>query len=402
MAALDGVRVIDLTQFESGTSCTETLAWLGADVLKIEEPGSGEQGRVASLDKSGFDPFYFILLNANKRSVTVNLRTEAGRDILRQLIAKADVFIENFAPGTIERLGFDYEAVRAINKRIIYAQIKGYDPEGPYGSFVSLDPIGQAVGGALSITGTPETLPLKPGPTIADTGTGLHMAIGILAALYQRESSGAGQRINVAMQEAVINYCRVSYVKTLSTGAASGRYGNAFQLATAPANIYPCKPHGPNDYVMIYTSRNPKSTMWPRLLDAIGRSDVKGDERFASPEIRAQNAKAVDEIVAAWTTQHTKQEVMEHLGAAGVPAGAVFDTLELSTDPHLRKNGTFVTVDHPERGPLTMPGWPVHMSDSCVPVKPAPLLGQHTAEVLAEVLGLDAAQLSKLKADAVI
>src|ERR687888_139600 len=218
--ALSGVRVIDLTQFEAGTSCTETLAWLGADVIKVEEPTQGDQGRRASTDKPGVDSYYFMLLNANKKSVTLNLKDERGKEVMRKLIAEGDVMVENFAPGVIERLGFGYDEVRKINPRIIYAQIKGFAPEGPYGNYLAFDMIAQSVGGALSTTGEIDGRPLKPGPTIGDTGSGLHTAIGILAALYQRQITGRGQRIEVAMQEAVINFCRIAYASQLLRNTA--------------------------------------------------------------------------------------------------------------------------------------------------------------------------------------
>ncbi|HKF78203.1 MAG TPA: CoA transferase, partial [Candidatus Dormibacteraeota bacterium] len=246
-AALSGIRVVDLTQFEAGPSCTETLAWLGADVVKVEPPGRGEQGRGASTDQPGLDSYYFLLLNANKRSVTLNLRHPEGTAIMRELLRHADVFVENLRPGSVERLGLGYEAVRELNPRLVYAQVKGFPADGPYGEFLSFDPIGQAVGGAVSLTGTPDGRPLKPGPTIADTGTGLHCAIGILAALHQRERTGLGQRVEVAMQEAVINYCRISYARQALTGRGAERAGNRSQLGlTAPSDVFPCRPGGPN------------------------------------------------------------------------------------------------------------------------------------------------------------
>lgn len=397
MAALEGIRVVDLTQFEAGTSCTESLAWLGADVLKIEEPTRGEQGRYSSRDVPEFDSYYFLLLNANKRSVTLNLRDSAGKDLLRKLIAQADVFIENYAPGAIERLGFDYDTVRDINPRIIYAQIKGFDPDGPYGNFLSLDPIAQAAGGSVSVTGTPGGPPVKPGPTIADTGTGLHVVIGIVAALYQREHTGEGQRVRVAMQEAVVNYSRISFSKGLMTGQPAGRYGNSVQLDAAPSNLYPCKPGGPNDYVMVYASRAPGSVHWKRLLGVIGHPELRDDPRFATPQDRKRHQAEVDKLISDWTSQHTKQEAMQLIGEQGVPSGAIFDTLELSTDEHLRKNGAFVTVQHPQRGEFVMPGWPVRMSASHVPVVAAPLLGQHTDEVLTNLLGLERDEIDALR-----
>lgn len=401
-AALSGVRIVDLTQFEAGPSCTETLAWLGADVIKVEPPGRGEQGRGASTDEPGLDSHYFLLLNANKRSVTLNLRHPEGKSLLRRLLEGADVFVENLRPGSVERLGFSYDAVREINPGIIYAQVKGYPPDGPFGQFPSFDPIGQAVGGAVSLTGHPDGAPVKPGPTIGDTGTGLHCAIGILAALFQRQHTGLGQRIEVTMQEAVINYCRISYSRQAITGQPAERFGNQSQIGmSAPSGIFPCHPGGPNDYIFIYTNRA-NNDQWHRLLDVVGLPELKDDPRFGGAVERAQHQDVIDQLLATWTRPRTKRQAMEELGAAGVPAGAVFDTLELSEDPHLRRRGTFVTVDHPERGTFTMPGWPVKMSCSQVPVTAAPLLGQHNRAVYGDLLGLDEPELIRLASEGVI
>ena len=223
-AALDGIRVVDLTQFEAGTSCTETLAWLGAEVIKVEPPGKGEQGRYAHAG-SGDSP-YFMLLNANKRSVTCNLKSEDGKKLLSKLIAEADVFVENFAPGVIERLGFSYDVVRGINPRMIYAQIKGFAPDGPFAKYLAFDPIAQAAGGGLSITGETDGRPLKPGLNVGDSGAGLHAVIGIVSALYQRQATGEGQRIEVSMQDAVINFGRIAYAAQAMFGKPAPRAGN--------------------------------------------------------------------------------------------------------------------------------------------------------------------------------
>jgi formyl-CoA transferase len=400
--ALSGVRVVDLTQFEAGPSCTEALAWLGADVIKVEPPGRGEQGRGASTENPSLDSHYFLLLNANKRSVTLNLRHPDGKALLLRLIADADVFIENLRPGAVERLGLGYDVVREVNPRIVYAQVKGYAPDGPFGTFPSFDPIGQATGGALSLTGSLDGPPLKPGPTIGDTGTGLHCAIGILAALYQRQRTGIGQRIEVAMQEAVINYCRISYSRQAITGRAAERFGNQSQIGmAAPSGIFPCQPGGPNDYVFIYTSRA-SDEQWHRLLDVVGRPDLKDDPRFAGAPRRARHRDVIDALLSSWTRSRTKRQAMEELGAAGVPAGAVFDTLELSEDADLRRRGMFVTLDHPRRGKITIPGWPVRMSGSHVPVTAAPLLGEHNRAVYGELLGLDEPELTRLRTEGVI
>ena len=400
--ALSGVRVIDLTQFEAGTSCTETLAWLGADVIKVEEPTQGDQGRRASTDKVGVDSYYFMLLNANKRSVTLSLKEEKGKAILRKMIEQADVFVENFGPGVIERLGFAYDEVSKINPRIIYAQVKGFAPDGPYGKFLAFDMIAQAAGGSLSTTGEKGGRPLKPGPTIGDTGTGLHTAIGILAALYQRQATGKGQRIEVAMQEAVINFGRIAYGALGLWNRVPERNGNQSVLGTsAPSEVFPCKGGGPNDYCYIYTTRA-GSHQWERLLNVMGREDLLDDPRYKTPQDRWDHRDEVDAIITEWTKSRDKRTVMETLGAAGVPAGAVFDIMELRDDPHLQKRGMMVTVKHPIRGDFTMPGWPVKMSESQVPVVTSPLLGEHNEDIYGELLGYTPEQVAELREAKVI
>jgi formyl-CoA transferase len=400
--ALAGVRVLDLTQFEAGTSATETLAWLGADVIKVENPAGGEQGRYASRDRPDADSYYFLLLNANKRSITCNLKSERGQALLRAMIPQADVFIENFAPGVIDRLGFGYDEVSRINPRIVYATIKGFGPGSPYENFLSFDMIAQATGGIMSITGEPDGRPIKPGTTVGDTGTGLHCAIGILAALYQCRQTGQGQLVQVAMQDAMTNYCRIAYATQARDNAPCPRTGNQVVLGTtAPSDSYRCKGDGPNDYVYIYSSRA-GNAQWERLLKVIGREDLLSDPRFATPQARADHVREVDAIVQAWCQDKGKYEVMETLGRAGVPAGAVMDTMELSEDPNLRAREIFVTVDHPVRGAFTMPGWPVKLSRSHVPVTPAPLLGADNEAVYGAWLGYTREQLADLKEEGVI
>ena len=401
-AALAGVRVVDLTQFEAGTACTEALAWLGAEVIKIEPPNGGEQGRKAGTDRVGVDSYYFMLLNANKRSVTLNLKEEEGRQALRRLIEKSDVFTENFGPGVIERLGFGYDVVSKINPRIIYAQIKGFAPDGPYGKFLSFDMIAQAVGGSLASTGEKGGRPIRPGPTMADTGTGLHTALGIVSALYQRHTTGRGQRIEVTMQDAVINFGRILYSSLALWGSHPPRNGNRSVLnGTAPSECYRCQGGGENDYCFIYCSRS-SNQHWERLLGIVGREDLIADPRFKTPRDRFLNQDEIDGVVENWTLQHDKRTVMEILGAARIPAGAVFDTQELRDDPHLRSRGTFVTVKHPVRGDFVMPGWPVKMSDSHVAICTSPLLGEHTEKVLSELLGYTAEQMAGLKEKKII
>jgi formyl-CoA transferase len=400
--ALAGVKVLDLSQFEAGTSATEALAWLGADVIKVENPQGGEQGRYSSTDMPGADSHYFLLLNANKRSITCNLKSERGKALLRAMIPQADVFIENFAPGVIERLGFGYDEVRALNPRIVYATIKGFAPGSRFEKFLSFDMIAQATGGVMSITGEPDGRPIKPGTTIGDTGTGLHCAIGILAALYQCRQTCEGQLVQVAMQDAMTNYCRIAYATQARLNAPCPRTGNQVVLGTtAPSDAYRCKGDGANDYVYIYSTRA-GNAQWERLLKVIGREDLLDDPRFATPQARADHVGEVDAIVQAWCRDKSKYQVMETLGRAGVPAGAVMDTMELSEDPSMREREIFVTVDHPVRGAFTMPGWPVKMSRSHVSVQAAPLLGADNEAVYGAWLGCTREQLADLKEEGVI
>jgi formyl-CoA transferase len=399
--ALAGIKVVDLTQFEAGTSITETLAWLGADVVKIENPNGGEQGRSASSERKDADSYYFMLLNANKRSVTLNLKDTRGKQMLRDLIAKADIFAENFAPGVIEKLGFSYEEVSKINPRIIYATVKGFGKGSPFEKNLAFDMIAQAAGGVMSITGEPDGRPLKPGVTLGDTGTGLHACIGVLAALFQRTVTGKGQKVEVAMQDAMVNYCRIAYSRQLLTNKACERNGNSVVLGNAPCEVFKCAPEGHNDYVFIYTSRA-TNAHWERLCEVIGREDMKNDPRFKTPPMRGNHAAEINAEIEKWTKKFTKHEAMQKLGASGVPCGAVMDTKELSDDPTMREREIFAEIDHPVRGKLVIPGWPVKMSESYVKVKASPVLGADTYDIYADMLGLSKADVDALKKDGVV
>lgn len=396
--ALAGVKILDLTQFEAGTSCTEMLAWLGADVIKVESPRMGEQGRWLLTEKPGVDSHYFMLLNANKRAITLNLKSDKGREIFLDLIRKVDILTENYSLGTLEGLGLGYDRLREINPRLIYLTIKGFGTFGPYSKYKSFDMIAQAAGGAMSLTGFPGSPPLKPGPTIGDTGTGMHAACGVLAAYIQRERTGKGQKVEVAMQEAVLNFVRVPMMATYLTQQPVARTGNRLGGA-GPADIFKCAPGGDNDYCYILCTT---PEMWESFCKVIGRPELIDDERFKDARSRGQNADALGEIVNAWTGSHTKHQVMKMLGEAGVPCGAVLDSVELLNDPHLRERGMITTVNHPVRGEFTMPGCPVRLEDSPAEVKAAPLHGQHNAEVYGEYLGLNGDDLEELKKQDVI
>jgi crotonobetainyl-CoA:carnitine CoA-transferase CaiB-like acyl-CoA transferase len=401
---LAGVRILDLTQFEAGPSCTEALAWLGAEVVKVENPQGGEAGRVMLGASSGQaqDSWYFLLFNANKKSVTVNLKSERGLALVKDMAKRADVMLENFAPGAIERLGLGYEAIRAVNPSIIYAQVKGFGTGGPYENNLAFDMIAQATGGIMSITGERDGPPLKPGVTLGDTGTGMLLAISILAALYRRRGTGQGERIEIAMQDAMLQYIRVALSTQATYGVAAQRNGAKVLSGFAvPSGIYQCMPGGPNDYVYVYTSRtNPAH--WRRLLEVIGRNDLIGDPRFDTGVARQEREGEIDAMIAAWTRRHDKREAMRVLGDAGVPAGAVFDTMELTEELDFERRGIMQTMEHPVAGPFRMPGWPVRFGGRTPQLKPAPLLGQHTHEVLGEWLGLGAEEIDQLANDKII
>src|SRR5438046_2514720 len=307
---LSGIKVLDLTQFEAGTSCTEALAWMGAEVVKVEPPNGGEAGR-----RGVADPYYFMAYNANKKSITVNLKSERGLELVKDMARKADVFTENFAPGAVERLGLGYDVVSALNPRIIYAQVKGFGAGSPYEKGLCFDPIAQACGGAMSITGEVDGRPIKPGPTIGDTGTGMLLGFSIVSALYQRNTTGKGRHLQVAMQDSVMHYSRGMFISQARSGKAATRNRGGVNV---PSGIFPCKPEGPNDYVYLLTSRaNPEH--WTRLVKLIGREDLIGDPRFDKASERVKHEAEVNEIVAEWTRQHTKEEAMALLSGAGVP-----------------------------------------------------------------------------------
>jgi formyl-CoA transferase len=404
--ALEGIRVLDLTQFEAGTTTTEILAWLGADVIKVERPGHGEQGRAANREKPDRDAFYFILLNANKRSVTLNMRTDKGKQMFTDMLKQADVLVENFGPGSMERLGFGPDEVMAINPKIIYGRIKGFATGSPYENFLVFDAVAQAVGGSTAVTGeSMDRRPVKPGPNLADTGSGIYCAVGILAALYDREVSGEGQLVEIAMQDAVINFCRILYAQAFRQGRPAERTGAKGALrSNSPSGLFPCAPGGPNDFVHIYGSRNNDvgNQQWNRLLETIGRPDMIGDPRLETPELRYQHNDLVDEIVSGWTMTLDKKAVMEQLGAAKIPVGAVYDTDELQQDEFLREHEIFVTVDHAAWGPLTIPGSPIRLSRSPVDIVAAPLLGQDNTDVYGELLGLSEKDVKELQGDGIV
>ncbi|MFM9943007.1 MAG: CaiB/BaiF CoA transferase family protein [Hyphomicrobiaceae bacterium] len=395
---LNGVRVLDLSQFEAGPSCTEALAWLGAEVVKVENPKLGDPGRAAVFGSPDKDSHYFLIFNANKKSITVDLKTAEGKKLVLDLAAKADVMVENFAPGAIERLGLGYDVVAKINPGIIYAQVKGFGEGSPFESGLAFDMIAQAAGGVMSISGYPDGPPAKPGNTLGDTGTGMLLAVSILGSLYEKSRTGKGQRLQVAMQDAMLHYIRIAFSTQARTGVAAGRAGaKTLSGANPPVGIYPCKGGGPNDYCYIYTSRaNPDH--WKRLCGLIGRPELADDPRYATVEARTPREAEIDEMISVWTRTLPKVEVMQRVSAAGVPSGAVMDTMELHNDVTFERRGIMQTMEHAKVGPFKMPAWPVRHNGKPPQVKPSPLLGENTGDVLHSWLGLDDKAVAALKA----
>lgn len=392
MHALDGMRILDMTQYEAGTSCTMMLGWLGADVVKIESP-QGDPGR-RTFGHGTPDSQYFLNYNTNKRSVVIDLQRPRGRELFLELAPHFDAFVENYGPGVMERLGLDYETVSAVHPRLIYARIKGFGLSGPYAGYKSFDPLAQAASGVFSVTGEPDGPPMRPGGTFADTGTGMQTALAIVAAYVQRQTTGRGQHIEISMQEVMTMFMRTAAVPSWGGGVVQRR-GNR---QGPPAGTYPCAPGGPNDYVHMLPAT---SRQWDTLCVAIGRPELADDPRFATGSARAEHADEIVGIVTEWTRRHTKHEAMRLLGEAGVPASAVFDTVDLFADPHLNERGFIEHIAHPVEGDVTLLGSPIRMSDSPVEFRRPPLLGEHADEVLGE-LGWSADAIAALRAEGVL
>jgi len=397
MPALDGMRILDLTQYEAGTSCTQALAWLGADVVKVERPGSGDPGRAAFEEYGAEESDYFLNWNSNKKSVTIALDKPEGRALLLRLAPRFDVLVENFGPGVVEKLDLDYDAVRQAHPGIIYGRIKGFGASGPYADYKCFDPVALAAGGAFSVTGEPGGPPMAPGPTIGDSGTGVQMALALVAAYVQKLRTGEGQLVEISMQEAVTYFMRTMIALGSKRGTrATPRRGSGMGALT---RLYSCAPGGPNDYVyvMAITPR-----MWHSLCAAIERPELERDPRFESGKLRRENQDALVAEIAAWTASHTKHEAMRRLAEAGVPASAVLDTLDLHQDPHLVERGFVRTIEHETMGPIRLLGWPPRLSRSEVAIEAAPLLGRHNEEVLAAELGLSEAEVTALRERGVV
>lgn len=411
MEALKGVRILDMTHVQAGPTCSQLLAWLGADVIKFEPP-QGDATRGQLRDVPGADSLYFTMLNCNKRSITVNMKSAEGKAVFADLVRKCDIVMENFGPGVLDRLGFTYEKIRDLNPRIVMGSIKGFGSSGPYADFKAYENVAQAMGGAMSTTGVPDGPPFVTGAQIGDSGTGLHLAIGLLAALHQAQRTGKGQYVEVAMMDGVMNLCRVKFrdhqrltrgplpeysVPTHRGMGAAPRAGNdsgGGQLG----NAIRCKPGGPNDFIYVVVQEAVWEALAKRIGPDLGQPGLATDARFATIGERRKNQNLMWELIGEFALKHTKREFMAILNPLDVPCGPIMSTEDLANDEHIRGRDMYVELDHPQRGKWFNVGMPIKLSDSPAVIKRSPLLGEHTDEILAEVLGYDEAKVASLKA----
>ena len=401
MTALEGVKILDMTHVQSGPTCTQILAYMGADVIKVERPGVGDATRTQLQDIPGVDSLYFTMLNGTKRSITLNPKTKEGNRIFAKLIETCDIMVENFAPGAIDRMGFPWEKIQEINPRMIYASVKGFGP-GPYEECKVYENVAQCTGGAASTTGELDGFPMVTGAQIGDSGTGIHLVAGILAALYQRTSTGRGQRVECAMQDAVLNLCRVKLrdQQRLAHGPlteypqySNGSFGEAVPRAGnasgggQPGWIVRCKgwETDPDAYIYVIT----QAAAFPALAKVIGHEGWNDDPEWNTPGARIPKLDKMFDIIEEWTMTKDKFEAMDILNPLNVPCGPILSMKELGDEPSLRATGTVVEVEHPERGKYLTVGNPIKLSDSPAKVRRSPLLGEHTDEILKEVVGLD-------------
>ena len=414
MKALDGVRILDMTHVQSGPTCTQLLAWFGADVIKVERPGVGDATRGQLRDIPDVDSLYFTVLNHNKRSITLNTKSVEGKNIFTRLIEECDVMVENFAPGALDRMGFTWERIQEINPRMIYASVKGFGP-GPYEDCKVYENVAQCTGGGASTTGFDGGPPTVTGAQIGDSGTGLHLALGIAAALFQRVTSGRGQRVECAMQDGVLNLCRVKLrdqqrlahgplteypqYPNGTFGEAAPRAGNA-SGGGQPGWVVKCCgwETDPDAYTYVIA----QAASFEGLARTIGHEDWLDDPEWNTPRARLPKLEEMFEEIEKWTMTKSKFEVMEILNPLNVPCGPVLSMKELAEEESLRASGTVVEIDHPTRGKYVSVGNPIKLSDSATAVERSPLLGEHTDQILSEVLGMDSADIEAARSAGVV
>ncbi len=408
--ALKGIRILDFTHVQSGPTCTQLLAWFGADVIKVERPGVGDITRGQLMDVPDVDALYFTMLNHNKRSITLDTKNKTGKEVLERLIKSCDVLVENFGPGVLDRMGFTWEKIHALNPRMIVASIKGFGP-GPYEDCKVYENVAQCTGGAASTTGFREGLPLVTGAQIGDSGTGLHLALGIVTALFQRTATGKGQKVTCAMQDGVLNLCRVKlrdqqrlvhgplreysqFGEGIPFGDAVPRAGND-SGGGQPGRILKCKgwEKDPDAYIYFIT----QAPVWEKICDVIGEPTWKTDPNYAKPPARLPRLNEIFGRIEQWTMTKTKFEAMDILNEFDIPCGPILSMKELAEDKSLRETGTVVEVDHPKRGKYLSVGNPIKLSDSPTVVERSPLLGEHTDEILSQVLGYSADDIARIK-----
>ncbi len=402
--ALSGIRILDMTHVQAGPTSSQLMGFLGADVIKLESPmGDATRGQLRDIPDA--DSLYFTMLNCNKRSITVNLKNDKGKEIFTKLVETCDVMMENFGPGVLDRLGFGWDAVHEINPRIVMASIKGFGTDGPYAAFKAYENVAQAMGGAMSTSGLFDGPPVVTGAQIGDSGTGVHLMAGILAALIQRERTGRGQYVECAMMDCVMNLTRVKWRdhQRLEHGPLTEYGHQEFEDFTPRAgndsgggqlgNAIQCKPGGPNDYLYIVVQEH----VWNALANRIGGEELANDPRFAKIDARRANQGAMWDLITKFASDHTKRELMAILNEIDVPCGPIMSTTDLANDDHVKLREMYVELDHPERGTWYNLGCPMKLSDSPVEVTRSPLLGEHTDEILSEVLGYDSGGIDELK-----
>ena len=410
MEALKGVRILDMTHVQAGPTCSQLLAWMGADVIKFEPP-QGDATRGQLRDVPGADSLYFTMLNCNKRSITVNMKSAQGKEVFVDLLKKCDIMMENFGPGVLERLGFTWEKIHEINPKIVVGSIKGFGSSGPYAEFKAYENVAQAMGGAMSTTGVPDGAPFVTGAQIGDSGTGLHLAIGLLAALHQANRTGEGQYVEVAMMDGVMNLCRVKFrdhqrlnhgalpeysvptYKDMGDVPRAGNDSGGGQLG----NAIHCKPHGPNDWLYIVVQEAVFGALATRIGPDVGMPDMATDARLTTIAERRKNQQLLWTLINKFAEKYTKRELMAILNPLDVPCGPIMSTTDLATDEHIRGRDMYVELDHPQRGKWWNVGMPIKLSASPARIERSPLLGEHTDDVLTNVLGYDAARVSALK-----
>jgi formyl-CoA transferase len=410
MEALKGVRILDMTHVQAGPTCSQLLAWMGADVIKFEPP-QGDATRGQLRDIPGADSLYFTMLNCNKRSITVNMKSPQGKEVFVDLLKECDIVMENFGPGVLDRLGFTWEKIHAINPRIVMGSIKGFGSTGPYAEFKAYENVAQAMGGAMSTTGTIDGAPFVTGAQIGDSGTGLHLAIGLLAALHQVNRTGEGQYVEVAMMDGVMNLCRVKWRDHQRlTRQALGEYSvpTSIGMGDVPragndsgggqlGNAIHCKPHGPNDYIYVVV----QEAVWTNLANLIGPAlsmpDLATDPKFVTIGERRNNQQEMWALIAKFAVNHTKREFMAILNPIDVPCGPIMSTTDLANDEHIRGREMYVELEDEKRGKWWNVGMPIKLSASPAKIERAPFLGEHNDDVLKNVLGYDDARVSAMK-----